>query len=382
MTRLAPFLLHNTEQILAEWETFARSLSQGASMDVEALRDHAREMLDGMARELVTPRTPRELADDAEGRTKLHDDESTAAQGHGAGRAKGGFTIADMVAEFRALRVSVLSLWMGQQREMDTVDLLDMSRFNEEIDQAIAESITRYARDLDQTKDRFIAILGHDLRSPLNAISMSASFLLEEPQLPEPSRGLIARIATSARTMNRMVTDLLDFARTRFEGGIPIEPAPMDLGMVINDVVAEVTASHRDRDVRVETSGDLHGEWDASRLAQALTNLLTNAVQHGSRSSSIVVAAHGAPDDVLFSVHNHGLVIPEEQMDRLFDAMAPRSEDDPRSDDHLGLGLYIVHSIIIAHGGSLEVESVPEEGTTFTARLPRKAPRRRQEGTR
>lgn len=374
MPRLARFIRENTEQILAEWETFARTLPQGAFLNVEALRDHAREMLDGIARELETPRTAQRLEADAEGQTNSRDDDSTAAQGHGAGRAKRGFTVAQIVAEFRALRVSVISLWISAQRELDTIDLLDMSRFNEAIDQVIAESVTRYSDDLDRTKDRFIAILGHDLRSPLNAIVMSASFLLEEGELREPFHALAARIAASAKTMNNLVADLLDFARIRFGVGIPIEVGPVDLGAVINEVVAEVRASQAESDVRVEVTGELRGEWDASRLAQALTNLVTNAVEHGSAKSSVQVAAHGEPDEVVISVHNLGLVIPEAQLARLFDGMAPTPDDEGRGKHHLGLGLYIVHSIIAAHGGTVQVVSSPDEGTTFTLRLPRQSP--------
>lgn len=373
MTRLARFIRENTDQILAEWETFARTLPQGAAMNVEALRDHAKEMLDVFARELEAPRTPRKQAEDAEGQKEPGDEESTAAQGHGAGRAKSGFTIAEMVAEFRALRVSVISLWMSGRRDLGVIDFLDMSRFNEAIDQAIAESVTRYASDLERTKDRFIAILGHDLRSPMNAITMSASFLLEEGNLREPFRGLVGRIAGSAKTMNNLVTDLLDFARIRLGGGIPIEVAPVDLEAVIIEVVAEVTASHPESDVRVEVAGDLRGEWDSSRLAQALTNLVMNAVEHGSAKSAIQVAARGTAEEIVISVHNHGLVIPSEQLGRLFDAMSPTSEDEARGKHHLGLGLYIVHSIIAAHGGSIHVDSTSDGGTTFTLHLPRRS---------
>ncbi len=376
MGRLARFIRENNEQILAEWETFARSLPQGESLHVDALRDHAREMLDGIARELETPRTPQRLGADAEGQTNPGDDGSTAAQGHGAGRARRGFSPAEIVAEFRALRVSVISLWMTRHRELDTIDLLELSRFNEAIDQVIAESITRYSADLDQTKDRFIAILGHDLRSPLNSIVMSTAFLLEQADLREPSRGLVARIAGSAKTMNNLVADLLDFARIRFGFGVPIEIGPMDLEAVIKDVVAQVTASHSESDVRIDVAAELRGEWDSKRIAQALTNLVTNAVEHGSAKSPVQVAARGTASEIVISVNNHGQVIPEEQMGRLFDATAPSSDGEARRNHHLGLGLYIVRSIVAAHGGSIHADSSPDHGTTFTLRLPRQSPRR------
>jgi signal transduction histidine kinase len=268
------------------------------------------------------------------------------------------------------LRVSVITLWMTRQSEMDKIDLLEMSRFNEAIDQAIADSVTRYSADLDHAKDRFIAILGHDLRSPLNATIMAVALLREAGDLSEPHRDLVARIAASTKTMNSLVSDLLDFARIRFGVGIPIETGPVDLEAVIKEVVAEVTASAPESDVRVEVAGDLRGEWDSSRIAQALTNLVTNAVEHGSTNSSIQVEARGTPSEIAVSVHNHGLVIPAERLGRLFDAMAT-PDDEERGNHHLGLGLYIVHSIVLAHGGTVHVDSSSDEGTTFTLRLPR-----------
>jgi signal transduction histidine kinase len=120
----------------------------------------------------------------------------------------------------------------------------------------------------------------------------------------------------------------------------------------------------------VEVAGDLRGEWDSSRIAQALTNLVTNAVEHGSTNSSIQVEARGTPSEIAVSVHNHGLVIPAERLGRLFDAMAT-PDDEERGNHHLGLGLYIVHSIVLAHGGTVHVDSSSDEGTTFTLRLPR-----------
>jgi signal transduction histidine kinase len=362
MTRLAPFIRNNTELILDDWEKFARSLPQGASMNVEALRDHATEMLDEIALQLEMPTEPAEAASD---------ETATAAEDHGEGRAKRGFTVAEMVAEFRALRVSVIRLWASQQREFDGVDLGDTIRFNEAIDHAIAESVTRYAGEIDESKDRFLAILGHDLKSPLSAIVMSASFILDESELQEPARGLVIRIAASAKTMNELVGTLIDFARTRFGTGIPIEPRPADVGVVTREVVAEVSASYPESDIQVEVTGDLNGVYDSDRLAQALTNLIANAVHHGSGKSAIKVAAVGSPNEIVISVQNHGLVVPEERLRGLFAATVREAGDATHRADHLGLGLYIVHSIVEAHGGSVHATSSADHGTTFTVRLPR-----------
>ena len=379
MPRLPDFIRENTEPILKEWETFARSLPMGDTMDIAGLRDHAKEILAVIARDLETPQTKGEEVAKAKGKSDADEGDTTpdtAAQAHGAGRAGSGFTIDQMVAEFRALRASVIRLWTKQQGEVCTADLEDMTRFNEAIDQAIAESITRYTQDIGESKARFLAILGHDLRTPLGSIITSTRFMLDTTQdtgdLREPYLTLITRVGSSARRMNQMVSDLLDFARTSFGDSIPIVRAKMDLDKMTRDVVAEVAASSPNCTVQVETSGELDGEWDCARLTQALTNLIGNAVQHGSEKAPIMVATRGMQEEVAISVHNQGSAIPKAQIDRIFDAMKDDAGGVPRDDHHLGLGLYIVDQIVKAHGGSIDVQSIQAQGTTFTVHLPRK----------
>lgn len=373
MPNLSTFIRTNTEHILEEWETFARSLPNGASMDIAALRDHAKSMLGVIVRDLEMPQTlPEQVAKskgelDAEPQPEV----ATAAQEHGAGRAESGFTLEQMVSEFRALRASVVRLWTRGQRDAGADELEELTRFNEAIDQAIAESITRFTQSISQSKDRFLAILGHDLQTPLGAIITSTTFMLDTRELAEPYLTLVTRNASSARRMSRMVADLLDFARTSFGDGIPVTRESMDAGTMLRDVVAEVGASHLGRTLRIETSGDLSGQWDRARLTQALTNLVANAVQHGFDSSPIVVAARGTEDEVVLSVQNHGPIIPREEWRRIFQAMKQGGAENTRDADHLGLGLYIVERIVTAHAGSIGVTSSDEEGTTFTIRLPR-----------
>jgi signal transduction histidine kinase len=372
MTKLSTFIRDNAEEILSEWETFARSLAGGDSMDIAQLRDHAREMLDGIARDLDTPQTPQQHAEEAKGQTDTGDESATAAQSHGAGRAEQGFSVAQMVAEFRALRATVIRLWTRQMHELVAADMEEMAKFHEAIDQAIAESITRYTRELSRSKDRFLGILGHDLRTPLSSIAMSASFLLETVELREPVLARVTSMANSAKRMNQMVADLLDFARTQFGGDMRIVRAEMDARTMIEDVISEMATSHPNSDMHVDASGDLRGEWDANRLAQALTNLIANGVQHGSPESPINISAHGTPEEVVISVRNQGPVIPTTRLREIF-AASQDKPDSPRGSDHLGLGLYIVDRIVRAHGGTIDAASSAERGTTFTVCLPRHA---------
>ena len=372
MSQLSTFIRENTEQILSEWEVFARGLPTAESMNVVALRDHAKDMLAVVARDLETPQTTQEEISKATGNEPENQPRRpTAAQEHGAGRAESGFTISQMVSEFRALRASVVRLWSQQLTTVDARQLQDLTRFHEAIDQAINESVVRFSEEIKQSKERFLAILGHDLRSPLSAIVTSSAFMLDSGELKEPELTLVGRIATSSRRMNHMVMDLLDFARTRFGDRIPIVPVAMDIGKVLSEVVTEIRGSAPHRIVDVKRSGDLRGKWDADRLAQVLTNLLGNAIDHGAADAPIVVVAHGNEREVVISVHSEGLPIPASDLRRVFDAMNSAEHSGARDRRHLGLGLYIVDKIVAAHGGSVDVRSSEQEGTVFTVHLPR-----------
>src|SRR5947209_13721186 len=183
--RLADFIAANLEPILAEWEAFAHThIPAGEVMDVAGLRDHAADILKAVATDLRRPQTERERGEKSKGEAEPRPGAGdTAAQTHGALRAEAGFTLGQMVSEFRALRASVTRLWRAAAGVPNGTDFEDLTRFNEAIDQALAESLTRYARDLEHSPEMFLAILGHDVRTPLGAVMMSATGLLMTPDL-------------------------------------------------------------------------------------------------------------------------------------------------------------------------------------------------------
>jgi len=377
MSRLPAFIRDHIEQILSEWETFARTLETETPMDTVALRDHAKEMLKVVADDLDLPQTMGEQTDKAQGKRDASlEGRPTAAQQHGAGRALSGFTVEQMVSEFRALRASVLHLWKRERGTANAEDLQDLTRFNEAIDQAIAESITTYARGVRQSRDRFLAVLGHDLRTPIGAIMTSTQFLLDLGDLHDPQLTLIRQMMHSARRMNRLVGDLLELTRTRMGDSIPIHRANIDVGELLQNVVDETSASHPTHRLVIQKSGDLNGDLDHERLIQALINLVSNAVHHGAADRPITITAVGEPDDVVISVHNEGPPIAADHMNNLFDAMKEIQPGSTRDRRHLGLGLYIVDKIVEAHEGRIEVLSSADEGTTFTIHLPKHAAER------
>lgn len=369
--RLSQFILTSTEQILSEFEAFARTIVPVGTMDVRELRDHAQQILVVIARDLEQPQTRHEGKEKSQGRAdSTEETPDTPAQEHGSGRASSGFSLAAMVSEYRALRASVLRLWIGQNRKLDGEDVQDLIRFNEAVDQALAESTGRFMNDVDLTRETFIGILGHDLRTPLGAIITSARFLLDLDESSPTSRALIATIASSGERMNVMVDDLLDFTRARLGVSMPITRTPVDLAHIIRTSVEEIVAAHPGMDVSVDIRGELSGEWDSGRMSQVLSNLIGNAITHGSSGTRVTVTARGEADHVVFSVHNQGPSIPAGQLQQIFDPLTSGSLVS-RDSNHLGLGLYIVHEIVAAHGGTIEVESNEEHGTTFSVRLPR-----------
>jgi PAS domain S-box-containing protein len=244
------------------------------------------------------------------------------------------------------------------------VDITDLKRFEERL------------RQTAEFRERFLGIVSHDLRNPLSIINLSANLLLRQETLPERALRLAQRIALNSELMGRMIGDLLDLTRGRLGGGIPISPAPTDLGPLSRRVVGEVEVAHPSRELRLEARGDLRGEWDADRLGQLLGNLLKNAVDYSPEDSPVTLAVHDEGERVRIEVRNQGEPIPATLLPDLFEPFRRGAARGSRPFSGLGLGLYIVEQIATAHGGSVEARSTREEGTVFTVRLPRTSPRR------
>ena len=376
--RLSEFIVANREKILVEWEAFARTCTPAAgTMNIAALRDHASEMLTAIAADLETSQSGAAQSEKSKGHTDAEpQDPVTAAEEHGGGRARSGFTIAQMVAEYRALRASVIRLWTSELDTLTPENIDNMTRFNEAIDQSLAESVAEYTDSLDRSKELFLAILGHDLRTPLGAILASAQFMLDSAGLKDPHLTLTSRIASSAERMVHMVGDLLDFTRSTLGGSIPIVRAPMSVDTLVREVVAELSAVHPDATVEVDVQGEPEAELDAARMSQALGNLISNALVHGDEDTLVTVEVGGDDHEVVLAVHNRGTPIAGETLDGIFNPMKQREIGQSRraSDPwgSLGLGLYIAERIVTAHEGSIDVDSSEEQGTTFTVRLPRR----------
>ena len=379
--KLSAFILSNLECILQEWEEFASTLEPLANADKKELRDHAAAVLKVIAADLDTPQAEHESIAKSKGQgPQLADD--TPAEIHAADRLASGFSGEQVMAEYRALRSSVLRMWANQVDITTSDDIQDMIRFNEAIDQAQTESMARYAKMLREAQNLFLAILGHDVRTPLGAISMGAQVLMQDQSLPAKVLKVALRIFNSSKRMDAIVRDLLDFSTTHLGDGIPVDPTTVDLAAICYSVVEEARTFHPDRKIELATEGDATGAWDGGRMAQAFSNLISNAVQHGRPESAVKVAVRRLPGEVIYEVRNEADAIPPAKLRTLFDpvkrfAIRPASERVASRTQNLGLGLYVVKQIVAAHQGQVAVTSSEDEGVVFSARLPRVKPHRR-----
>jgi signal transduction histidine kinase len=371
--RLSDFLFTNMEPILRDWENFASTiLPATGGMDRKRLRDHAQEMLITIARDMSTEQTADEQEEKSRGQ-KWRGVADSAAETHAAERLNAGFTLDELVSEYRALRATVIRLWARETGRADQSTLEELIRFNEALDQALSESVSRYTSQVGHARDLLIGALSHDLRTPLSAVLHSAQFILRSEALDDAHTIAASRIVNSATRMNAMVADLLDFSRTRLGDELPVSLSSMDLGEACRAAIEEISAFHPSGAITFEATGALTGKWDPTRIGQMLSNLLGNAVQHGAPDRPVAVKAIGSENEAVVTVHNEGPPIPDELQKRIFEPLARGSQGDGavKSDKNLGLGLYIACQIAKAHRGSLKLATSNREGTIFAARLPR-----------
>ena len=374
--RLSDFIVQNVDRIVDEWEKFAATLTPAAdSMNSVELRDHAKSILLAAARDMNTAQSKAEQIAKSQGeeigKTPTLDQ---AAASHGELRHTVGFDLVQMTSEFRHLRATVIRFWVESLTSPEIGYFTDMIRFNEAIDEALAESTAAYAERVTRSRDIFLAILGHDLRAPLQAISMSSEILMRKAGLSEADMGYVKRIKSSSQHMATMVSDLLEFVRSRLGATLPIERKPMEMAAACHDAIDAASAGHPGCDPEFSTSGDTQGEWDRARIDQLLQNLIGNALQHGASRHKITVTLMGSDSHISLSVHNEGEPIAEEAIGSIFDPLVRSLNEQAGTHNpstSLGLGLFIVKEVVNAHGGSITVTSNFGDGTTFTVVLPK-----------
>ena len=359
--RLAQFIEDNLEAILVEWEAFARqSIIPSARLSSQAVRDHAGHILQNIARHmcLAEPGDPRSA------------EEATFATSHGAIRHVMGFSLAQLISEFRALRSVVLRRFAAEASLPDQHLLLDVVRFDEGIDRALTESSQSYCAKLAEARDTFLAILGHDLRSPLGSLR-SCLHLLDTDSAKPPRSKVVEIGMRSIGSMDEMIGQLIDFSRRGMGRGLEVHPRPGNLGTLCQSAMEEIRIAHPEIVLVYKAAGELDADFDPPRMRQVLINLLVNAVQHGDSEKGVVLEARQTSEGIWLTVTNHGRPIAPEFLPVIFDPLVRlETIDAPKPSTSLGLGLFISREIVVAHGGRIDVMSTANEGTSFSVLLP------------
>lgn len=372
--KLYYFITKHIDDILAEWARFAHVVSGDVHEKPDlVLRDYAREILQAIAVDIETLQNPEQQQLKSQGLAPGLYSQGSAASIHGALRQAGDFSLLQVSAEYRALRATVLRLWLPLAETMSEETIQQMVRFNESIDQALSESILTFSARAEHTRELFLAILGHDLRAPLTNMGLTADLMMHATLPAEKVVELGARIKRSSRMMNSMVDDLLGYTRTQLGSGMPTFCVPTNLLDIFRSVVEEAASMHPQMQFELLTEGDMNGSFDAVRMHQLFSNLLLNAAQYGTPERPVTLEARRGPAGIVVSVKNYGAKIPFESLQSIFKPLIQlptESGNDGRPRTSLGLGLFIAREVAMAHGGSIKVESSTELGTIFTVELP------------
>ncbi len=354
--RVVEFLRTEQTRITELWEEeVRRDLPALSGMTRPVLLDHLPEFLDGLADWILGEKDRAEHAFQA------------LIEGHALQRLGYGVGLETLTREYSKLRIVLMRQLLHIESSDDVRE--SMVRLHEGMDRAINDAMHQYASRRDEVRERFISILGHDLRDPLSTVVISANMLAANPSLKPDQRMVAARITRACTRMQRMINDVLDFARGHLGVCIPANTTLNDMGEICRAAADEAIGANPQRAITVDVQGDLRGAFDRDRVHQALSNLIGNAVHHSD--ASIEIRAYEEPDHlaVITEVTSHGDQIPEDVRRRLFDPFAHFDGAAPRHG--LGQGLYIVQQIALAHGGTCEVHSDKAGTTTFTIRWPR-----------
>jgi signal transduction histidine kinase len=395
--RLPDFILLNIEPILVEWEAFARSIWPSADFTPDELRDDAEEILRAAVEDMRSRQTPREQSEKSMGRGQRGPHSSAfdqASATHGVGRMVSGFDLEAVIAEYRALRASVIRLWRKSEPSPDRRDLDDLTRFNESMDQSLTQAVNAFVRqvnhergnafalekslraqaeDANRAKDQFLATLSHEIRTPLNAIVGWLPILRARDCNAEDLAEGLEVIERNAKAQVKLIDDVLDVSRI-ISGKLRVEPRLCEMCEIINAGIDAVRPAAEARNISLDVRLDPvanRGYCDPTRIQQVVWNLASNAVKFTPRGGRVGVTLGRDQSSLQIQVTDTGQGIEPTLLPHVFDPFRQGDSSTRRSFGGLGLGLSIVKTLVEAHGGTIEARSDGVgQGSTFTVRLP------------
>ncbi|OZI26016.1 hypothetical protein CAL26_01275 [Bordetella genomosp. 9] len=368
---LAKFIEEEKEAIVEQAVEFARTLTALTSAKEALLRNHIPAILQSIAVDIRTDQSEsasiaKSRGESAAGYLTLN----SGADEHGLQRAQVGLSLEQVLAEYRALRSSVLRLW-ATHHSFAEHDISEIQRFNEAIDQAIAESVRAFVAETEKRRELFLAALGHDLRGPLNAVSLTAG-AIRHTGPPETHR-FVDVISRSVARMSRLLGSLLDYNLAKLDGHMVLATSIVNLDRECEEELEMLRAANPGARIEFEVAGDCRGVFDESRVREALGNLVSNAVRYGVSSRLIQVKVTGTDNTVELAVTNAvESAIPDTELALLFEPMRRGATNSSRAEERasLGLGLFITREIARAHGG--DVRAVCRDGlVSFGIWLPK-----------
>jgi signal transduction histidine kinase/ActR/RegA family two-component response regulator len=395
--RLADFIEGNLDSILAEWEAYARRIWPAPTAEPAELRDDAESILRATVRDMKSAQSGAEQAEKSKGGGDggPHSRElNHASVAHGVGRLGSGFDLPAVVAEYRALRASVLRLWRESGPGPDARDLDDMTRFNESIDQSLAYAVRSFADEVtrereamaaqdhasrieaetaNRAKDLFLATLSHELRTPLSAIT-GWTHVLRNPKCTkdELAEGLEV-IERNTKTQVQLIDDVLDVSRI-VAGKLQMDVQPCELMEIVSAGVDAVRPAAKARGITLAVQLDPsanHSSCDAMRMQQVVWNLVSNAVKFTPKGGRVSITLARENSCSQIQVTDSGVGISADVLPFVFDRFRQGDSTTRRQFSGLGLGLSIVKHIVEQHGGTVTAESAGKGlGSTFTVRIP------------
>lgn len=375
---LSSFILQNIEAILLEWEAFAKTLEPASiNMTPVELRDHGHMILEKVAKEIDTSETAQQKEDKSKGLAPDAANTHSAAGEHGTERQVAGFTMLQLISEYRSMRASVLKLWMPKLTGISEETSGEILRFNEAIDKALAESALTFHLQANRTRDTFLTVLGHDLKNPLTTMTVAGDYLVRPDVGTDGTFVIGTRVKKSAAAMNAIVNDLLEYSHMQLDGKVPITRNLADIGAICKAAMVEAVTSNPDCIFEMSSSGELYDDFDSQRLKQVFANLLNYTAKFRGRINTVSIDAVGGPDAITVKVRNYSQVILPESLKAIFDPWGQRYSEawqEGEQSTSLGLGLFISREITESHGGTISVESNKTDGTVFTVKFLKRHP--------
>ena len=348
-------LLASTERIISLWEARLRKEVPAAAREPRLILINTLPAILQHLAEAFSPDHPRRIATQG----------STLGSEHGGERVRlTHFRLEDLVAEYKLLRQVLFEVL----EEQGPLSVEERNTLNASLDQAIMEACTGYALVQSSVRDQLFATIAHDLRNPLGAAHTGAQLILRQPSSEQVPRWA-ARIVDNIDRVDRMVADLLDAMRVQAGARLPLELAEHDLVEIVREALEQLATEYGNRFV-LKAPKPVRGHLAADALRRAVENLATNAVKYGDASREITVTVRQAHERAILEVHNHGGYIPAEQQETLFSAFQRLTSAEASGKRGWGLGLAQVRAVAEAHGGSIGVDSLPGDGTTFTIDVP------------